>query len=299
MRSRVTERPRVAAAPSRRRAGIRRRDLVAAALLAALLATGGCATAIAAPRVQNAVVAVDPAELTPQGYLTDVAGTLVAGDRAHIEAYLEKVEQTLGVQFAVVVVPTVKPASIDEFAVRLFEKWGVGGKAQDEGLLLCVAVEDREVRFETGYGLEGALPDGKLGGIIRAHIVPRFRAGDYAGGILDALVEAARIVAESKGVAAPVPDGVVGRRRPARPESANQLLVFLLVIVAIAVLRSMRAGGRGGRGRRGGWGHGGGPWYGGGFGGGGFGGFGGGGSGGGFGGFGGGASGGGGARGSW
>jgi uncharacterized protein len=272
----------------------RRHARIAFACVSWLVVMVACAT--------GATGAIDIATLTPQGYVTDVAGVLAPGDRTTIESYLADVDAALASQFAVVIVESVEPVSIEEFAVELFEKWGVGDRSRDQGLLLCVATADRAVRFETGYGLEGALPDGKLGGIIRAQIVPRFRAGDYAGGILDALVEAARAVAESQGVAAPVPGGAIAPRRSPEASRVPFLMFLVVALIVFAIVARNAGGGRGGR--HGGWGLGGGPWYGGGFGGGGFGGggfggFGGGGSGGGFGGFGGGSSGGGGASGSW
>lgn len=245
-------------------------------------------------------LATTPEELgKPTSWVTDAANALPAADEARIEAYAQAVETALHVQFAVVVVPTVAPMSIEEFTVKLFERWGVGGAKSDEGLMLCVAVQDRTVRFETGYGLEGALPDGRLGGIVRADIVPRFQAGDMAGGILGGLQAAAAFVAESKGLPAPSA-GVRALPRRARPRSQSPplaLIVLGLVVFSLVASANRRGGGGG---RRGGppW-YGGGPWIGGGGFGGGGGGFGGGGFGGGFGGFGGGGSGGGGATGHW
>ncbi|HZL84031.1 MAG TPA: TPM domain-containing protein [Candidatus Krumholzibacteria bacterium] len=239
-----------------------------------------------------------PEELgAPQGYLTDHAGVLDAPARREIEDYLTQIDTVLQAQFAVVTVRATEPMTIEEFGVKLFELWGIGQSKSDEGLLLVVAVEERAVRFEVGYGLEGALPDGRVGGIIRQQILPRFRGGDYAGGILDGITEAARHVAESKGLAAPVPARGNSPRPPPRRETFSPGLL-VLVLMAVIVVASLSRGNRGRRrGRRGGWND---PWYGGGIGwpmGGG--GFGGGGGGGGFGGFGGGASGGGGATGRW
>ena len=236
-------------------------------------------------------LAVRPEDLgRPQGYLTDMAGVLDATEESRIEGALAGIETALQVQFAVVTVPNVAPGTIEDFAVRLFERWGIGGAKQDEGLLLVVAVEERDVRFEVGYGLEGVLPDGRVGGIIREHIVPRFRDGGYADGISAGIAAAARFVAEAKGLPPPLAAPAARVRR--QPRQIFPPGVLVLVLVAIIVLGSLSRGSR--RGRRGGLG---GPWYGGPFGGGG--GFGGGSFGGGFGGFGGGASGGGGATGHW
>jgi uncharacterized protein len=226
----------------------------------------------------------------PQGYLTDEARVLDSEARHRIENYLAAIETALQVQCAVVTVPSVAPGTIEEFAVKLFETWGIGGAKKDEGLLLLVAVEEHQVRFEVGYGLEGVLPDGRVGGIIRQQIVPRFREGDYAGGILDGLAVAAEHIATAKGLAAPQPSG--GRPPPRQRREGLPPSTLVLVLVAVIVLASLGSGSRRRR-RRGGFG---GPWYGGWTSGGGFGG---GGGGGGFGGFGGGASGGGGATGRW
>lgn len=247
---------------------------------------GGPARALAAPADTTA-----PDLGAARAYVTDDADILAPAEEARIERYLGKVDRELGVQFALVTVQTTAPQSIEEYAVRQFEKWGIGGAKEDEGLLLLVAFRDRKVRFEVGYGLEGVLPDGRVGGIIRGQITPGLRAGDPGGALLAGLVEAARFVAESKGLPPPLPDdGPAPRTRRERGPSRLGLL-FLIFIVFLVLASRFGGGGRGGRLR------GGGPMmWGGGFGGGGFGG---GSSGGGFGGFGGGASGGGGATGSW
>lgn len=243
--------------------------------------------------------AAGPADLgRPRGYLTDAANKLPPAAAQQIEAYLARVDAELQVQVSVAVVPTTAPLAIEDYAVQLFELWGIGGEKKDEGLLLLVAVQDRAVKFETGYGLEGTLPDGRLGGIIREQILPRFREGDFGSGILAGVVAAANAVAAERGVPAPRLDGATIPRRASRPQGlrANGLLGLVLLVFFVSLVsssRSRRGRRRGGPGA-GGWG---GPWYGGG----GFGsgGFGGGGFGGGFGGFGGGASGGGGATGNW
>jgi uncharacterized protein len=271
-----------------------RRLVVAGVLLLAALAVPGARPVLAAPGDSTA-----PDLGRPQAYVTDDAGILEAGEEARIERYLGKVERELGVQFALITVQTTQPQTIEEFAVRQFERWGIGGKKLDEGLLLVVAFADRKVRFEVGYGLEGTLPDGRVGGIIREQIRPAMREGRYGDGLLAGLVEAARFVAGEKGLPPPLPDD--GPAPQERRERTPPRLVFILFLVILLMLMALGRGGGGGRrGRRhgpvifttGGWGGG----FGGGFGGGGFGG---GASGGGFGGFGGGASGGGGATGSW
>ncbi len=268
----------------------------------------GLLALVGAVRADSLAAPAEAPELgRPNAYVTDQAKLLTRAEILRIDRFLGKVERELGAQFALVIVPTTGPKPIEETAVELFERWGIGGRKSDEGLLLMVAVLDRKIRFEVGYGLEGALPDGRAGAIIRQKITPAFRSGQFATGLLDGLVEAARYVAEDKGLPPPLPDD---RPAPARRDRRSTTFVILLLVFIVALLLfAMIAGrgGRGGRGRRvlrrgtvispGGWtGRSGGwDWGGGGSGGG----FGGGASGGGFGGFGGGASGGGGATGGW
>ncbi len=264
----------------------------------------------AAPRARRGPAPTEEAALlgTPEGYVTDAANVLDAEARATIEQYCTDVAQQLGTQIAVVTIPSAGTQGIDEYAVKLFEKWGIGNK-QDEGLLILVAVNDRLMRIETGYGLEPALTAARCGRIIRNTIAPLFRQGDYGGGLLAGTVEAVKYVAAEKGVAAPMPSGAVPQapeepRVRHRGSSLGQIIFFIFIALLVLGSRGRRGGGgRGGGGGGGGLGN---AWLalavlnslsgggrGGSFGGGG--GF----SGGGFGGFGGGRSGGGGASGGW
>jgi uncharacterized protein len=188
--------------------------------------------------------------------------------------------------------------SPSDYKVRVFERWGLGRKDQDDGLLMLVALEEREVRFETGYGLEGTLPDGYQSRVFRDEMAPRFREGDYAGGIAAGMVACAARLAAEKGVTLEW-NGAELRydaERSTRPSKLVVLLVFILfVLVTISIISALIKGGGGWMVGPGSFGGG----LGGGFGG--FGSFGGGRSGGGssFGGFGGGRSGGGGGGGRW
>ena len=239
--------------------------------------------------------ALDPNSLKPQGYVSDFANVIDADSRARLEAYCGQVERSTGVQIALVTVPSLDDAPIEDFANTLFRKWGVGKKGKDEGLMLLLAIKDRKDRIEVGYGLEPNLPDGFVGGVLREER-PFLAKGQYGQGLLAAADEMGSRIAASKNV---VLDTSVRPQRTAAPEP-NVSIPWPLVVVGILVLLFLlRSGGGGGGflagmilsnliggGRRGG-----------GWGGGGFGGSDGGG--GGFGGFGGGDSGGGGASGSW
>jgi uncharacterized protein len=265
--------------------------------------------------------ALDISKLEPQGYVSDFAGVLQPADRASIEAYLADVERATTAQIAVVLVKSLDGDTIEDAAVRLFEKWKIGKEKTDEGVLLMFAMEDRKNRIEVGYGLEPVITDGTAGGILRS-IRPLMRQGDLRNAIDSAVRQMGDLIAASKGVTiesqAPRP-----RQRPSRESGGDGIpfgLIIFGVFILFALISSLGGRGRGGRGgggftggrgggagdlltgmilgnilsggsRGSGWSHGG---FGGSGGGGGWGG-----GGGGFGGFGGGSSGGGGASGGW
>jgi uncharacterized protein len=204
-------------------------------------------------------------------------------------------------------VPTFQPyADIREYSVKMFENGGrgIGEAGKHNGALIVVAVEDRKVGIEVGYGLEEYIPDGFAGATIREAILPQFRSGNFGAGLLAGATRLINRVAEAKGVT--LQDVPRERARPRAavrfPSSSMLFFIILLIILSRRGRRRRRRGGFWGGGPGSGWNSGVGP-FGGGFGGGGFGGgfggFGRGGGGGGFGGFGGGRSGGGGASGGW
>ena len=115
--------------------------------------------------------------------VTDVTGTLTPDQVAALEAKLRAFEQAKGSQVAVLVVPTTQPEEIEQYAIRVAEAWKLGRRNVDDGAILIVALDDRKLRIEVGYGLEGALPDATANRIIDEDIVPLLRRGDYYGGI--------------------------------------------------------------------------------------------------------------------
>jgi uncharacterized protein len=223
--------------------------------------------------------------------------------RAKLEAFLDQVEKKTGAQFAVLTVKSTAPLTASEYKVRVFDQWKIGKKGEDNGLLLLVAVEERDARFETGYGLEGTLPDGFQSRVFRNEMAPRFREGDYAGGITAGMIGCAARLAAEKGVTLEWNGEELRYGRggdfglPARGLILFVVFVIILLIIASGLLGRATGGRRGGGGwgSFGGWGGFGGGFFGG-LGGSGGGGFGGGSS---FGGFGGGGSGGGGGGGRW
>jgi uncharacterized protein len=115
--------------------------------------------------------------------VTDLTSTLDAQQRAALDGKLAAFEQAKGSQIAVLIVPTTEPETIEQYSIRVTDAWKLGRKGVDDGILILVARNDRTIRIEVGYGLEGAVPDAIANRIVDETIVPRFKAGDYYGGL--------------------------------------------------------------------------------------------------------------------
>lgn len=126
--------------------------------------------------------------------VTDLTGTLTAEQTQQLETELSSLEQRKGAQVVVLMLPTTQPETIEQYATRVFDQWKIGRKHVDDGVLVVVAKDDHRVYIETGYGLEGAIPDALASRIIRERIVPKFRAGDYYGGLRDAIESLTRLI---------------------------------------------------------------------------------------------------------
>ena len=233
----------------------------------------------------------------PPVLVTDLAGVLSPEQKQALENKLVAIDDASSNQIAVVILPTLDGNPIEEYATKLFRTWGIGNKKTNNGILLLIAIQDKKIRIEVGYGLEGAIPDITANSIIDHDIKPAFRQQAYYEGIDKATDDIAK---------AAVGEYNEKRERRTKGKGSNPLLFVLILFIIVAILGKKGGGGgsniggggfsdfatgmllstllNGGGGRSGG----------GGFGGGGFGG-----GGGGFGGFGGGSSGGGGASGGW
>ena len=167
------------------------------------------------------------------GRVVDQTGTLNRDQKAALEQTLQAFEARKGSQVAVLLVPTTEPETIEQFSLRVAEQWKLGRKKVDDGALLIVAKNDRTLRIEAGYGLEGALSDLVAKRIVNDVIVPRFKQQDFAGGIAAGVDQMIRVI---DGEALPLP-------RPAsRSSSLGELeqyapILFVLAMVAGGVLR--------------------------------------------------------------
>jgi uncharacterized protein len=234
----------------------------------------------------------------PTSYVSDLAGVIDPASKAQMEQLCGQLDHQAHAQVAIVTVHNLGGATVSDFANLLEEKWKVGPKATDRGILMLVSVDDHKRWIEVGYGLEGILPDAKVGDIGRS-MVPQLHAGQYGPGLQTGLNQIASIITTDANVSLAAP--VQAPRPQVYPSQQSHHSHFpwglIIFVVVFLVLSHGHGGGRGGSGGGSGW-----LWFlagsmlgGGGRGGGGFGGGGDGGDGGGFGGFGGGSSGGGGA----
>src|SRR4051812_42374351 len=148
-----------------------------------------------------ALVAVPP--LT--GRVVDQTGTLSSGDIASLTRTLADLQARKGSQIAVLIVPTTDGEAVEQFSLRVAEAWKIGRKKIDDGVLLVIAKNDRHLRIEVGYGLEGALTDVTARRVIDEIITPRFRNGDFAGGISAGVDRIIRVVDGEKLPAAEPP----------------------------------------------------------------------------------------------
>jgi uncharacterized protein len=233
-----------------------RSSWVAATVLSTL--AGGSALALEVPPLR--------------GQVTDLAGALDPPTRSRLEEKLQAYRRATGHEYAVLVVPALESEALEDYALRVAEAWQLGKKNKDDGLLLFVAMAERRVRVEVGYGLEGAITDAYSSRVIRNVIVPAFQKQDFAGGIeqgLDVLMAAGRGEAPEPEA---VPQGAPGFRQ--RPRMSLGTIIFFVILFLLflrprrrsalpaMLLGSMLGGGFGGR--RGGFGGGGGGFRGGG-----------------------------------
>jgi uncharacterized protein len=211
-------------APSRRRlAAVRRFWRV---LLAVALAVGALPLAAQQPVPR----------LT--GRVVDLTSTLTSSERAALEQKLAALEQRKGSQVAVLMVKSTEPEAIEQFSLRVAEAWKIGrGNKTDDGVVVIVAKDDRQMRIEVGYGLEGAVPDALAKRIIAEQITPHFRGGDYAGGLNAGVDALAKLI---DGEALPPPAAQTARDRGNNGGKGFESFFGLLFILAVFVAPVLR-----------------------------------------------------------
>jgi len=210
------------------------------------------------PTVLLAVTPPVPAQ--PSQYVMDLAGVLDDNARAGLNEMLKDLESKTTAQVVVLTLNSLEGEPLESFSHQTAVKWGIGQKGKDNGVLITVAVKDRKYRIEVGYGLEATLPDSLVGTIGRQYLVPNFRKGDFAAGIVAAVTEITQKIEAGPAVEAP-------RKYPWETKQLGNIILFswillITVIILLSMLRrkSKTQKGTGGGGFWGGFGGGGGGW---------------------------------------
>jgi uncharacterized protein len=195
--------------------------------------TGGFAFVLLALLLPFIAVAADIPPLKAR--VTDLTGTLSPEQRSALEQTLAEFERRKGAQLAVLMVPTTQPETIEQYAVRVEEAWKLGRKGVDDSLLLVIAKNDRRLHIEVGYGLEGVVPDAVAKRVIEDDITPRFKQGDFYGGIRAGMDRLMRLVEGEK-----LPPPIA---RNAHPHDERLPLEWLLPLAFLALFfgRTLRA----------------------------------------------------------
>lgn len=172
-----------------------------------------------------------------KNYVNDYAGVVPDGTEQKLNLLLKELEQETGSQIAVVVIPSTEGIPAAEYAVEFGQKWGVGKKEKDNGVVFLVAVQDREMFIATGYGVEPILPDGKVGRIRSEMIIPFFKKGEMANGIVNGTLAVAQEIAQAEGFSLEeLASGQGFARRPVRRSRGSVGFLPLLLLLILPLL---------------------------------------------------------------
>lgn len=182
-----------------------------------------------------------------KGMINDFAGVIPADAKSQMETIVRGVLKQTGTSVIVVTVPTIGENYLQGYVNDLYRTWGIGKKGENKGVLIFLTVKERKVRIETGYGVEGILPDGKVGEIIRNDIVPHLKRNDYGAGLFNAVKSVSKVIVEDARASAD------GTAKPAAPAAKKAGLGTTAIIIIVAVVLGiigliiwavMRSGGR-------------------------------------------------------
>lgn len=165
--------------------------------------------------------------------VVDVTGAIDAAHRQQLEQQALALQQRKGSQLQVLMVASTQPESIEQYTQRVFDQWKLGRKGTDDAVLVVVARDDRRVRIQPGYGLEGAIPDITAGRIIQEYMAPKFRAGDYGGGIVDATAVLVKLI-DGEPLPAPIADN-----RGRQESGGDWLFALFAAFIAASFVRGV------------------------------------------------------------
>ncbi len=179
----------------------------------------------------------------PQGAVNDFAGVIAPEYRRSMESISQQLLAKTGTSVVVATVKEIEGADPAEYANRLYESWGIGKKGEDKGVLIFLALQERKVRIETGYGVEGVLPDGLAGEILDRYVVPFLKKGDYGRGLSNAVMAVSSVIASDAGVTLSK-DGVTYPRRDSTGKKAPSPFSYIIFFVILLMLLGTRRGRR-------------------------------------------------------
>ena len=194
-------------------------------LLALLLCLAG------APALAQQQAVIPPLDAP----VVDTTGTLTAAQKQQLVQQALALQQRKGSQLQVLMVPSTQPETIEQYTVRAFEQYRLGRKGVDDGVLVVVAKDDRHVRIEPGYGLEGAIPDAIANRIIQEYLVPKFREGDYGGGLVDGTAALVKLI-DGEPLPEPMADNA-----PAKGDGGQWIFALFLAFMLATVVRGIFA----------------------------------------------------------
>ena len=177
----------------------------------------------------------------------DFGGVITAQEETVLERFLVDAERSLDTAVVVVTIPSMRGGQIDDFTNRLYEKWGIGTKPDNKGVLFLVALEDRKMRIETGYGTEPILTDVIASSLIRDVATPRFRQGQFSAGIVEVTRSIVGIIAEAEGKTVQGSRSYTPGKRKSSGSSNFGELIFIIIFIVVSMIGGGRRGRRGRR----------------------------------------------------
>lgn len=173
----------------------------------------------------------------PPNYVVDLAGIIDDATENRLNGYLQELEQKTTAQLVVLTIPSLEGESIEDFSITLAnDKWKLGQKGKDNGVLFLIAFKDRKYRIEVGYGLEGVLPDSFVGSLGRNLLVPDFRKGEYSKGIYNTTLAVANRIAAAAGVTIEGMPAITYQTRPVGKGKPAGILSYIITIVFLGII---------------------------------------------------------------
>jgi len=175
-----------------------------------------------------------------KGYVNDYAGVLSSTEEQQISQLFSNMEKTTTAQGALLIVPSLEGESIESFSMRVAEKWKLGQVGKDNGLLVLLAMKEKKVRIEVGYGLEGLMTDAKSGYIIRQIIIPEFKKGNFAAGLYQGVSAVSAVIGSTSDITEKMASSSKSRERSSSSGIPINFIFFIIIILVSSIVRRGR-----------------------------------------------------------